>query len=91
LTAAAITAAAAERHLTITVTDAEVQAALDPQAAVARRTHIGGAAPAEMARLLAARADAQAAARAWAATRTARIAAARTATRTQLLAASSEQ
>jgi hypothetical protein len=84
-------AAAAERHLAITVTDDAVRAALDPRTAVARRTHIGGAAPAEMARLLAARAGAQAAARSWAATRQARIAAARTATRTQLLAASSEQ
>jgi argininosuccinate lyase len=90
LTAATITAAAAERSLPITITDAAVQAALDPSAAIARRTHIGGAAPAEMARLLAARADAQAAARAWATTRQTRIAAARTATRTQLLAVSSE-
>ena len=91
LTAAEIMAAAAERDLPITVTDDEVQAALDPQAAVARRTHIGGAAPAEMARLLAARADAQAAAYLWATTRQARIAAARAATHTQLLAASSGQ
>jgi argininosuccinate lyase len=91
LTAAAITAAAAERNLSITITDTEVQAALDPQAAIARRTHIGGAAPAEMARLLAARTAAQATARAWATTRQTRIATARAATHTQLLAASSAQ
>ncbi len=90
LTAAEIMAAAEDRHLPITVTDDDVRAALDPAAAITRRTHIGGAAPAEMARLLAARTDQQATAHTWAATRQTRIAAARTTTRTQLLAASSE-
>jgi argininosuccinate lyase len=90
LTAAAIMAAAAERDLAITVTDVEVQAALDPSTAVARRTHIGGAAPAEMARLLTARAGQQAAARAWAAARRDRLAAARALTSRELRVASGE-
>ena len=86
LTAADLNAAAHAHGLRLEVTDAEVQAALDPARAVARRTHIGGAAPGEMARLLAERAEQQAAWQAWAAARQTRIAAARSTTAQQLLA-----
>src|SRR5205823_2162987 len=52
LTAHEIIRAAADAGLQITLTDDQVQDALDPQKAVAQRKHIGGAAPEEMSRLL---------------------------------------
>ncbi len=80
LRAATICDAAAAAGLVIALTDAAVQAALDPAQALAARTHIGGAAPAEMARLLAARQQQLADQRAWIDTGWARIAAAHTVT-----------
>lgn len=52
-----IVAAAARSGVTIRLTDEQVREALDPDRAVARRRHTGGAAPEEMARMLAARAE----------------------------------
>jgi argininosuccinate lyase len=80
LRAASITAAAAEAGLTLPVSDGEVQAALDPSRALAARIHLGGAAPAEMGRLLAGRQRTLAAHRGWIADRWAGIAQARAAT-----------
>ena len=80
LRAATIRDAAAAAGLALALTDAEVQAALDPAQALAARTHLGGAAPAEMARMLAARRQALADQHTWIAGGWARIAAARTAT-----------
>ncbi len=80
LRAATIVEAASAAGLAITLADAEVQEALDPARALAARRHIGGAAPAEMARLLAARRAALADHAAWAQARRARIAAARSET-----------
>jgi argininosuccinate lyase len=65
LTAAGICAAAASSGVDITLTDEQVKAALDPARAVTRRTHTGGAAPAQMANMLSARRDSLAAHLTW--------------------------
>ena len=57
LTAEDISRAAAESGLYINVTGEQVREALDPALAVAARQHIGGAAPAEMERMVAQRRD----------------------------------
>ena len=77
LSAATIVAAAAQAGLEITLSDAEIAEALDPARALAQRRHIGGAAPAEMARLLAERQATLSAWQGWVADGHARIAAAR--------------
>jgi argininosuccinate lyase len=73
LTAADIVRAATEAGLSIEVTDEQVRGALDPALAVAARKHVGGAAPDEMARMLAERGDRFRAHLAWAAERRALI------------------
>ncbi len=80
LRAATIRAAAAQAGLAIQLTDAQVQAALDPAQALAARTHIGGAAPAEMVRMLTARQQQLIEYHAWIAARWAQIQAARATT-----------
>ena len=87
LRAATIVQAAADAGLALTLSEAAVAAALDPARALAERRHLGGAAPAEMARLLQARQATLAAHRQWIAARHAGIAAARqdTAARVQAL------
>jgi argininosuccinate lyase len=55
LTAQEIVRAGSEAGLDITLSDGQVAEALDPARAVAARKHMGGAAPAEMARMLAGR------------------------------------
>jgi argininosuccinate lyase len=77
LSAATIVEAAAQAGLEISLSDAEIAEALDPARALAQRRHIGGAAPAEMARLLAERQTTLGAWQAWVADGHARIAAAR--------------
>jgi argininosuccinate lyase len=57
LTAAEIVEGAKEAGLTIDISDEQVQAALDPAQAIAQRTHIGGPASGEMAKLIQARRD----------------------------------
>ncbi len=80
LRARAIVDAAAQAGLTIQLSDDEVRTALDPVQALAARTHIGGAAPVEMARMLTDRGAALTAQRAWVDSRWAHIAAAHSAT-----------
>jgi argininosuccinate lyase len=48
-----IVRAASQAGISISLTDRQVQEALDPMQAVARRRHVGGAAPQEMERMLA--------------------------------------
>jgi argininosuccinate lyase len=52
LTAGQIVDAARDAGLEISLSDDDVLRGLDPEAAVARRTHTGGAAPVEMARMI---------------------------------------
>jgi argininosuccinate lyase len=73
LTAEDIAGAAAEAGLSVVVTAEQVQEGLDPALAVAARKHVGGAAPAEMSRMLAGRGDSLSEHLAWAAERRARI------------------
>jgi len=80
LRAATICTAAAQAGLAIQLADSAVQAALDPAQALAARTHLGGAAPAEMTRMLVARQQHLAAYHAWIAARWEQIQTARTAT-----------
>jgi len=84
LSAEAIVEAARTAGLSIQVTDTEVQEALDPARALHARRHIGGAAPDEMARLLAARQAALETHDAWATVQQDRIAAARAETRARI-------
>ncbi|HUS14373.1 MAG TPA: argininosuccinate lyase [Chloroflexia bacterium] len=77
LSAAEIVATAEAAGLTIHLSDEEVGAALDPREALSWRKHIGGSAPAEMARLLADRQVALAAHLGWIDRRSGGIAAAR--------------
>ena len=86
LHAADITEAAAAAGLAIRLTDAEVQEALDPGQALAGRRHIGGAAPAEMARMLGVRQAALADQTRWAAAQRTAIDAARAETRARMAA-----
>jgi argininosuccinate lyase len=86
LRAATIVQAAADAGLTIHLTDDEARDALDPARALRQRQHIGGAAPAEMTRLIEARQAALAAHRHWAETRRARIDAAHADTRARAAA-----
>jgi len=55
LTAAQLVKAASQSGVQITLTDTQVSNALNPLNALSKRRHTGGAAPEEMARLLAAR------------------------------------
>ncbi|MEO8285092.1 MAG: argininosuccinate lyase [Chloroflexota bacterium] len=55
LTAAAIVEAASQVDVAISLTDEQVQVALDPAQAVSRRKHIGGAAPDRMESMIAVR------------------------------------
>ena len=73
LAAADINRAAAEAGLSVEITDEQVREALDPALAVAARKHVGGAAPAEMERMLASRRDSLQEHLAWAAKVRARI------------------
>ncbi len=73
LSGAEIARAAGDAGLMINLTDEQVQEALDPQRAVARRKHTGGAAPEEMARMLKSRREALAADFRWIEERRGRI------------------
>lgn len=75
-----VQAAASSAGLTISLTDQQVQAALDPARAVFERKHIGGASPDEMARMLAARRVSLAAHLGWVEERHSAIGSARTET-----------
>jgi argininosuccinate lyase len=67
LTASDIVRAAAEAGLSVEVTKEQVREALDPALAVGARGHMGGAAPAEMARMMAERENTLQEHRTWAA------------------------
>jgi argininosuccinate lyase len=86
LTAQEIVRAAADAGMQVALTDEQVQGALDPRSAVARREHVGGAAPGEMSRLLEARRESLGEHRHWATGRRDGIEAARRETLARALA-----
>jgi argininosuccinate lyase len=77
LTAAQICAAASAAGVDVTLTDEQVQTALDPAQAVSRRTHTGGSAGPEMAAMLSSRRESLANHKSWIESRQDSIAAAR--------------
>ena len=84
LKAEEIVEAAMESGLQISLADDHVQEALDPQKALARRGHTGGAAPREMARMIGEREEALAGYYRWVDERVTRIAAVRRNTAQQI-------